>query len=193
MNFKLFIWNLISRCLGIIGSPKEEWKKIKEEDDSIWQMITRFLLPLLFILALASMIGGYFRREESAWTSGLLIIAGLQPLLSISVSLLISTVAINAMIVTFRGTQNVNLAFRLVFFSFIPVILVSIILGVWSELYITGLFSLYSFYIMIFGVRILTDLPHDRESNFSTLSSTVILVVYLIANFILSSFFGAIH
>ncbi len=193
MNFKLFIWNLISRCLGIIGSPKEEWKKIKEEDDSIWQMITRFLLPLLFILALASMIGGYFRREESAWTSGLLIIAGLQPLLSISVSLLISTVAINAMIVTFRGTQNVNLAFRLVFFSFIPVILVSIILGVWSELYITGLFSLYSFYIMIFGVRILTDLPHDRESNFSTLASTVILVVYLIANFILSSFFGAIH
>ena len=193
MNFKLFIWNLIFRCLGIIGSPKEEWKKIKEEDDSIWQMITRFLLPLLFILALASMIGGYFRREESAWTSGLLIIAGLQPLLSISVSLLISTVAINAMIVTFRGTQNVNLAFRLVFFSFIPVILVSIILGVWSELYITGLFSLYSFYIMIFGVRILTDLPHDRESNFSTLASTVILVVYLIANFILSSFFGAIH
>lgn len=193
MNFKLFIWNLFSRCLGIIGSPKEEWIKIKEEDDSIWQMITRFLLPLLFISALASMIGSYFHRDESAWTSGLLIIAGLRPLLSISVSLLISTVAINAMIVTFRGTQNVNLAFRLVFFSFIPVILVSIILGVWSELYITGLFSLYSFYIMFLGVRILTDLPHERESNFSTLSSTVILVVYLIANFILSSFFGAIQ
>ena len=187
MNFKLFILNLFSRCLGIIWTPKEEWVKISDEADSIGQIVVRFILPLLFISALAAMTGSYFLRQAGDWTSGLFVIAGLRPVLSISVSLLISTLAIQAMLGTFKGTPNVDLAFRLVFFSFIPVVLVSIVLGIWSEIYIAGLFLLYSFYIMFFGVRILTDIPQERQSNFSTLSATVILVVYLIVNFILSS------
>ena len=57
MNLNLFIKNLFSRCIGIIGSPKTEWIKIKGEEGSFFQLVVNFLFPLLILTAVASMIG----------------------------------------------------------------------------------------------------------------------------------------
>ena len=177
----------------MIWSPKEEWTRIKEENESIGQILVSFMLPLLLISAVTSMIGGYIHRGDTAWNSGLLIIFGIRPVLSISLSIALSIPAINAMIGTFGGTSGFNQTSQLVIFSFLPVILVTIILGLTPEIYLVGLFALYSYYIMFIGTQILPDIPPERQSNFSTLSSTVMLALFLILNFIISSFFGAIH
>jgi len=193
MNFNLFIKNLFSRCVGIIGSPKEEWIKIKAEDDSIFQLITNFLLPLLLLTVLASMIGSYIQMIGSVFAPDVMVTSGLRPFLSISLSVLISILAINAMIKTFGGTPDINQSSKLVVYSFVPGILVAIIFGMAPWFYILGLFFLYSFYIFFHGTPVLSDIPTERQSNFSTLSSTTILIIYLIVNYILSSFFGAIQ
>jgi Yip1 domain len=195
MNFNIFIKNLFSRCIGIIASPKAEWIKIKEENDSIFQLLTNFLLPMLLITIVASIIGSYFQMIVAGeeFVSYVLIIAGLKPVLSILISIFISILAINAMIRTFGGTSDANLAAKLVVYSFVPGILVEIIFGVTTWFYILGLFFLYSFYLFFQGTPVLLDIPTERQSNFSTLSSATILVIYLMVGFILSSFFGAIQ
>ena len=193
MKFRLFIQNLYSRCLGIIGSPKEEWIRIKEENDSTRQLLINFILPLLLITGLASVIGGYLHRDGKQWSSAMLVIAGLKPVLSISVSLWSTIVAITPLISTYGGNANPDTSSKLVFFTSLPLILVTIVLGIEPEFYLLGLFSLYSFYIMYFGAQVLPDIPSEKQSNFSSLASTMILVIYLIVNFVLSAIFGAIH
>ena len=193
MNFRVFIQNLYLRCIGIIWSPKEDWARIKDVNDSLGQILVGFMLPLLLISAVTSMIGGYIHRGDTAWYSELLIIFSIRPVLSISLSIALSIPAINVMIGTFGGTPNFSQVSQLVIFSFFPVTFVTIILGMSPEIYIVGLFALYTFYIMHIGTQILSDIPSERQSNFSTLSSTMMLVTYLIINFILSAFFGAIH
>lgn len=193
MNFNLFIKNLFSRCIGIIVSPKEEWIKIKEEDGSLFQVIANFLFPLLILTALASMIGSYFQMVGNGLARDIIVVSGLRPFLSILISILMSILAINAMIRTFGGTPNINLAAKLVVYSFVPGILVAIIFGMVPWLYILGLFFLYSFYIFFHGTPIMLNIPQERQSNFSMLSSTTILIIYLMISFILSSFFGAIQ
>ena len=193
MNFNLFIKNLFSRCIGIIASPKEEWIKIKKEDNTFFQLIANFLFPLLILTAFASMIGSYFQMVGNGFERDILIISGLEPFLSILISILISILAINAMIKTFGGTPNINQASKLVVYSFVPGILVAIIFGMIPWFYILGLFFLYSFYIFYHGTPVMLNIPPERQSNFSILSSTTILIVYLMINFILSSSFGAIH
>lgn len=193
MNFNLFIKNLFLRCIGIIGSPKVEWIKIKEENDSFFQLIANFLFPLLLLAAVASMIGSYFQIIGNGFAPDVLIVSGLRPFLSILISVLISILAINAMIETFGGTSNLNQAAKLVVYSFVPGILVAIIFGMAPWFYILGLFFLYSFYIFYLGTPVLLNIPTERQSNFSTLSSTTILIIYLMVSFILSSFFGAIQ
>jgi len=193
MNFNLFIKNLFSRCIGIIVSPKLEWIKIKEEDGSFYQLIANFLFPLLILTAIASMIGSYFQMIGNGFAWDIIIVSGLRSVLSILISILMSILAINAMIKTFEGTPNMVQASKLVVYSFVPGILVAIIFGMIPWFYILGLFFLYSFYIFFHGTPIMLDIPSERQSNFSTLSSTTILVIYLMISFILSSFFGAIE
>ncbi|HZK96308.1 MAG TPA: Yip1 family protein [Prolixibacteraceae bacterium] len=193
MNFNLLIKNLFSRCFGIIVSPKLEWIKIKEEEGSIYQLIANFLFPLLILTAIASMIGSYFQMIGNGFAWDIIIISGLRSLLSILISILMSILAINAMIKTFGGTPNVTEASKLVVYSFVPGILVAIIFGMIPWFYILGLFFLYSFYIFFHGTPLMLDIPQERQSNFSTLSSTTILVIYLMISFVLSSFFGAIE
>ena len=193
MNFNLFIKNLFSRCIGIIVSPKLEWIKIKEEEGSFYQLIANFLFPLLILTAIASMIGSYFQMIGNGFTWDIIIVSGLRSFLSILISILMSILAINAMIKTFEGTPNMVQASKLVVYSFVPGILVAIIFGMIPWFYILGLFFLYSFYIFFHGTPIMLDIPPERQSNFSTLSSTTILVIYLMISFILSSFFGAIE
>ena len=193
MNFKLFIKNLFPRCTGIIVSPKEEWIYIKEEKSSFLQLITGFLLPLLLLVAVASVLGSYIPMFGKVLAPEILVVSALKPVLSILLSAVISILAINAMIGTFGGTPDVNRASKLVMYSFVPGILVTIIVGMAPWFYILGLFFLYSFYIFFLGTPVLLDIPAERQSNFSTLSSTTILVIYLMISFILSSFFGAIQ
>jgi len=193
MNFNLLIKNLFSRCFGIIVSPKLEWIKIKEEEGSIYQLIANFLFPLLILTAIASMIGSYFQMIGNGFAWDIIIVSGLKSLLSFLVSILMSILAINAMIRTFGGTPNVTEASKLVVYSFVPGILVAIIFGMIPWFYILGLFFLYSFYIFFHGTPLMLDIPQERQSNFSTLSSTTILVIYLMISFVLSSFFGAIE
>ena len=192
MNFNLLIKNLFSRCIGIIRSPKEEWIIIKDEESSFFQVVTNFLLPLLLLTAASAVIGSYFQMRGKEFDIGILVVSGLRPFLSILLSVLLSIMAVNAMISTFGGTADLNVASKLVIYSFIPGILVAIIFGMAPWLYILGLFFLYSFYIFFLGTPVLLNIPEERQSNFSTLSSTTILVIYLIISFILFSFFGAI-
>jgi hypothetical protein len=193
MNFNLFIKNLFTRCIGIIKSPKDEWIRIKEEDGSFFQLIVNFLLPLLLLTAVASMTGSYFQLAGSESAVNIVVVSGLRPFLSILISVSLSILAINAMISTFGGTPDLNIAAKLVIYSFVPGIVVAIIFGMAPWFYILGLFYLYSFYIFFLGTPVLLNIPTERQSNFSTLSSTTILVIYLIVSFILFSFFGAIQ
>ncbi|NEW81881.1 MAG: YIP1 family protein [Mariniphaga sp.] len=192
MNINLFIKNLFSRCIGIIASPKEEWIKIKEEDGSFFQLMANFLFPLLILTTVAAMIGSYFQMAGSTFSWDIIIVSGLRSVLSILISVLMSILAINAMIKTFGGTPNLTQASKLVVYSFVPGILVAIIFGMIPWFYILGLFFLYSFFIFFHGTPVMLNIPPERQSNFSTLSSSTILIIYLMISFILSSFFGAI-
>jgi len=193
MNINQFIKNLFSRCIGIIASPKEEWIKIKEEDGSFFQLMVNFLFPLLILTAVAAMIGSYFQMAGNGFSWDIIIVSGLRSVLSILISILMSILAINAMIKTFGGTPNLTQASMLVVYSFVPGILVAIIFGMIPWFYILGLFFLYSFYIFFHGTPVMLNIPTERQSNFSTLSSSTILIIYLMISFILSSFFGAIQ
>jgi len=192
MNLNQFVKNIYSRCIGIIASPKEEWIKIKSEDASFFQLITNFLLPLLILTAGASVIGSYFQMVGSGFAFDILVIAGLLSFFSILISVLLSILAVNSMIRTFGGTPNLMQASKLVVYSFVPGILVVIIFVLIPWLYILGLFFLYSFVIFFQGTPVLLNISRQRQSNFSILSSAMILIIYLVIRFILSSFFGTI-
>jgi len=192
MNFN-FIKEIINRCIEIIAHPKEEWKKIKDEDLSIFHLFRDFLLPLIAISVVTSMIGESLRMSEVGFDSQVLLIEGMREFLSLTISFTISILIVNELIKTYGGVKNINIAANLVIFSSVPIILVSILLGLSSSLYIFGLFSLFVFYILFHGTPVMLDLPEERQSNFSILSAMTILIIYLLVSFIISTAFKTFY
>lgn len=193
MNFNPFVKNLFTKSVRIVRSPKEEWLSIKTDQQTIFQLFTTFLLPLLLLTSVAAITGSYFQTDAHPITLSKLIVSGLKPFLSLLISIFLSILAVNAMIRTYGGNQDLNLAAKIVIYSYIPGIVATIIVGLFPVLYLSGLFFLYSFYIFFQGTPILLDIPYERRSNFSALSSTTILVSYLIVSSILYAFFGAVQ
>lgn len=192
MKFNIFFKKLFSRCVAIIYSPKKEWTLIKEEDDSFLDLMTRFLFPLLVLMIASSMIGSYILMIGKEFAMDVLLSSALRQLSSILLSIVISIFAVNGMIGTFKGTPKLKNAAKLVIYSYVPGILVAVVLGIAPWFYILGLLFLYSFFIFFQGTPVMLDIPVERQSNFSTLSSTTMLVVYLMINLILSRVFDAI-
>jgi hypothetical protein len=192
MNFD-FIKEIFNRCIEIIAHPKEEWKRIKDEDLSLFQLFRDFLFPLITVSIITSMIGGMLRMSGVGFNSQVLLIEGLQEFLSLTISFSINILIINELMKTYGGVKNINMAANLVIYSSVPIILVSILLGLSTWLYIIGLFSLFVFYIFYHGTPVMLDLPEERQSNFSILSAMTILIIYLLISFIISTAFKTFY
>lgn len=184
-----FIKEIFNRCVEIIVRPKEEWKRIKEESLTVFQLFRDFLFPLIAVSVVSSMIGSYIKMTETVFDSHVLILEGLREFLSLMTSLILSIFIVNELIKTYGGEKNIDIAANLVTYSYVPILLVSILLGLSSSLFILGLFSLYLFYIFFQGTPVMLNLPDEKQSNFSILSAMTILMIYLMVSFIIYSVF----
>ena len=192
MNFS-FIKGIFSRSIEIIRHPREEWKQIKEEKIPLFRLMTGFLLPLVGMAMVTSMIGEYARISGTAIDQQIIILRGLREFVILMISVSLSIIVVNAMIKTYGGTKNIQVAANLVIFSFVPLLLIAILLGLSAWLYILGLFALYLFYIFFQGTPIMLDIPPARQSNFSTLASMMILVIYMITSFVVLNIFKSFY
>ncbi len=192
MNFN-FIKAIIVRCIEIIIRPKEEWKKIKEENTPVLLLMRDFVFPLIILAVLTSMIGEYLRIAGTAFDQQLILLRGLRELAILTVSISLSIILVNEMLKTYHGSRNLDLAANLVGYSFVPLLIVSVLLGLSAWLYIVGLFALYLFYILFQGTPVLLQIAVEKQSNFSALASMVILMVYLMSSFVLSEIFKSFY
>ena len=124
----LFFSNLFFRCKGMIISPKDEWFKIKSENHSILSILINFLFPLLLIIVLSSLIGFYIPTSGKYLTMLELISTGLRQSGGILLSIVLSILVINSSIRTFGGTPSLNRTSKLVVYTYVPGIFVTIFL-----------------------------------------------------------------
>lgn len=191
MKFSSGIKNFFSSSVELIYSPEKGWERVNHEAHSFGRVFAQFLLPWLLLITMASMIGSYLQTIDKGFFPDVMIFNGTKTLLGVILSLGISLLVVNALIGTYKGTPNLSHATLLVFYSCVPFFMSTVIIELIPWLYILGLFSLYSFYIFIKGTPVILDIPVEKQSNFSTLSVSAILVVYLMTNVVVNQFFKA--
>ena len=193
MNLKQFFIGLYLITTGIIGTPREEWIRIKNADYTIWHMILFYVIPLCFITILFSFAGTYFHPDEHFDLARFLLVSALRPLLVIGTTLVVAYIILGYIFLAFEITAKSKTIVTLLFFAFTPVYAAIALFSLLPSYLLALLPILYTFFIMRKGVEVLTTIPVDRKTEFSNLCSFVVLTIFLTLNLILSSFFGAIH
>jgi hypothetical protein len=81
---------------------------------------------------------------------------------------------------TFGAEKNAEAARRLVVYSMTPLLLVSIITGLFPFLYVLDILGVYSFYLFWLGAKELLSFPENKEHSY--------ILITIVANFFVFSF-----
>ena len=183
---------IIKRATNIIVKPADEWQVIKNEASDKKQVIMNYALPVIAVVAIASLIGGFiFTRFSVSYQVLSALIAFIVPF----AGMYISAIVINELAPSFGSKKDINAAFKLVIYSFTASFLASIVTGLIPPLFFVGIFGLYSIYLLWLGITPMMETPEDKKVGYVIVSALIIIVIniliWFILNMILTTFYVA--
>jgi hypothetical protein len=184
--------NLVERAKKILFEPKKEWLVIEQENTSIAQLTTSYLIPLALIPAIASFIGygligievPFFGHVGSvSWGIRQAIVS----LITTIAGAFITAFIIDALAPNFGATKNLNKAFQLVVFAYTPSMVAGIFLIYPALAILTSLAGIYGLYLLYLGIGPMMKPPQDKITTYFVVSLIVTILVFIVLGLILSS------
>jgi len=170
----------------LIISPKRFWLGKKEEEANE-SLFLNYLMPLLIVLAVAVFVGDFFKRSDFFFEYPILKM--IQETLLFVLQYFVGVFFTKELMKTFGGEKNVNIARKLVAYSLIPLLLVSIITGLFEYFSILKVLGFYSFYLFWLGAEVLVELPKEKEYKYSMMVIFVNLLTFSFLSWILAKIF----
>jgi len=175
--------NLVDRAKGILTNPRQEWTAIDAEPLDVTELLTKYVLPLAAIGAIASFIG------LTVFGFGGLFRVGVGTALSMAITSLVFSVlgvfvtawVANALAPTFGATPSMPQAIKLCAYSMTAAWIAGIF-GIIPQLAIlAAVGGLYSLYTMYLGVPVMMKAPADKVLTYTIVIIVATIVVYLLA------------
>ncbi len=175
--------NIIDRVKNIFLTPKTEWPVIDQENDSISTVLTKYVLPLVLIGALAAFIGygfvGYdmIIAKVKGIRSG--VYFGVSHLVAQIISFYVASYVIDALAPSFGSTKNLGKSAQLVAYAGTPAYVAAMFMFLPSLGFISliGLYGIYLFYI---GLPVVKNTPEDKRIGYMIVAALVIILVGMV-------------
>ena len=187
---------LFDRVKNILISPKTEWQVINAETETPQTLLTKYVIPLVFLSALAAFIGYGFVGRGSLLYKIVGVRWGayfaIQVLVSGILSYYIATYVIDALAPSFASEKNLGKSAQLVAYastaSWVGGLLMIVpLLGT-----IGALFGLYGIYLFYLGLPVLKKTPEDKRIGYMIVCALVIIVVSFVLYFVLGAILTAV-
>ncbi len=183
--------DIINNSKQVLINPKLFWVNKKVKLDSQSKLTWRFLIPIVFIVAVAVFIGEFFRCSD--FYTGTALLKSLRIIVLFLLQYFITVFFTNELIKTFGGEKNIDISRNLVAYSLTPLLLVSIVTGLIPFLYIIGILGLYSFYIFWIGAKELLVFPENKMSSYALITVLVSFFIFSFLSIILSKLVTAYY
>jgi hypothetical protein len=174
INFK----RIFITVKAVIVEPVKFWEQQKLRENENQHLFTSYFLPLLLMVFLAVFVSEFIRGSRFYLTFPLMKAS--REILLFLLQYVVSVFLTNELIQPFGGKKNIFVARKLVVFSLIPFLLVSVITGMFPFLYVMDVLGLYGFYIFWTGVNALLEFPERNKTRY--------ILVTIMANFFVFSF-----
>ena len=175
---------IINQVKEIILNPKSFWISKKGTTESLTVLFGSFLLPLFAVVAVAVFIGEFFR--SSHFYLGFALLKALRKMVLFGLAYFISVYFINTLMKTFGAEKNRDAARQLMAYSLTPLLVVSLVTGLFPFLYILNILGVYSFYIFWVGVSELLIFPEHKRENYILITLLVIFFIFIFLSIFLS-------
>jgi hypothetical protein len=183
--------SIIVRVKGIIVSSKKEWRIIAFEEKTTSSVFRSYLLPLSFISVIACYIGyGIVGSKQGMF--GLVATAKLGyhyaafTFINLITSPFITALIISFFATSFNALKNFDKAFKLVVYSYTPILVASILYIVPSLSQLVFLAGLYGSYLLFTGIKPMLNVPNDKKLVYFIVSLVSTIIVYGLISLIMA-------
>lgn len=183
--------NLIERVKNILLTPKTEWDVIEPETKLPASLAISYLLPLALIPAIATFIGfGLIGQTIMGYHIGSIGFGLRHAIISVLSTLLgafVTAFIIDFLASNFGSQKNFNQAFKLVVYSYTPMMVAGIFMVFPSLGFLSMLGGLYGLYLLFIGLQPMMKTPEDKKVSYFVVSLIAVIVVYAVIGALLSA------
>lgn len=193
--------NIISRVIGILTKPKEEWGKISQETPNVSAIIMGYALPLALIPAISTILGigligkrisiGFGSVSVKSW--GLGITSGVTVFIVSLAAVLITAVIIDALAKSFKSEKNFGRSLQLVVYSYTATWVAGIFNIIPAISFLAFLAGLYGIYLMYLGFEPVKKTPKENIALYLLATIGILIVVYVILSLIVGIIVNLIY
>lgn len=180
---------LLARVKNILMSPASEWNAISAETETPQSLLTKYVIPLALIPAIALFIGYgligintlFIRVAGIRWGLTMAINSFITSILTYY----ICTYVVDALAPSFASEKNIGRSAQLVAYASTAA-WVAGIFQIIPSLGILGLLGLYGIYLFYLGIPVMKKTPEDKRVVYMVVCAIVVIVVTLVLNTIVS-------
>ncbi|MDD2634020.1 MAG: hypothetical protein PHW82_00815 [Bacteroidales bacterium] len=178
MNIK----NITNNFVKIILSPPLGWKKSNFTDLTYKKLLFPLLTGVLGLTFISRIVGKSLAYLSASSIQNIITYASLS--LIVDFVFFISLVlAINELLPFYDTKKDKTKVGILMLATISPFYSVIIVLNIFPSLFFLGIVSLYSFYILFWGIRNFLNIKKDKEIIFFIINILLIVGIYLILHF----------
>ena len=147
----------------LILDPRGFWRSHADTRESQEELLKNLLLPLLAAATTAVFLGEFFRSDYfRIWVAALWAIREIVLFASLY---FIGVYGTNELIKYLGFEEKIEPLQKLVAYSLMPFMLVSVVTGLFPFFYFLDIFGIYGFYIFLMGGRRLLAFPKEKRDK----------------------------
>lgn len=178
---KELVINIYELARELILNPRDFWKLHANSGESQEDLFKNILLPVIGAVACAIFFGEFFRSDYfRIWVAVLWII---REILLFSAIYFVGVYGSSKLINYFGYEAKTEVLQKLVGYSMVPFLLISIVTGLFPFFYFLDILGVYGFYIFFVGGRELLLFPREKQDSIIFKIVTANYVVFGLLSF----------
>lgn len=182
---------MINRVKQILVSPKTEWQTIDRENNTNIIVLTKYVLLLAAIPAIAAFIGygiiGYSVLGYHVSSISLGIKQAIIQYITMVGGVYITAFVIDLLATNFASQKNFDKAFSLVAYAYTPAFVGGIFYIYHSLTILASLAGIYSLYLLYIGLAPMMKTPTEKRTAYFVVSLLVMLAVFFVLSLVLAT------
>ena len=188
--------DIINRVKQILVAPKPEWQIIDGENDSSVTVLTKYVLLLAAIPAIASFIGygviGYSVLGYKVASISVGIMKAITMYITMVGGAYLTAFIIDLLAPNFGSQKNFDKAFSLVAYAYTPAFIGGIFYIIPSLGFLAGLASLYSLYLLYIGLTPMMKTTDEKRTTYFVVSLLIMVAAFFTLSLVLGAILAAI-
>jgi hypothetical protein len=162
-KLKIFYLKIYVLAQEMIFNPRAFWKSHYETRETQDELFKNLLFPLLIVVCTAVFFGEFFRSDYfRIWVALLWVI---REFILFATLYFVGVYGTNELIKYYGYEERIEPLQKLVAYSLVPFMLVSVVTGLFPFFYFLDIFGIYGFYVFTVGSNKMLAIPKEKRGK----------------------------